>query len=228
MSAIRLRPDELELVARMIDKRDSAYLSGHTNDPFRVGTPNGGEWVLQYPGQMGAETIPSRTIERLGELNLLEGVREGKGAMTFHLADDIRDQLEELKDAAGQPSELARERDARARAEDRQSRLEVKIERDTRARAESREAFAARVGRMTNALVSIVFIGCYAAAVILPLILTTLAIGVVVSALVLLVFGILSWRFHIDAFRGARATERWAERRVNQWLASFEAKDRTR
>jgi hypothetical protein len=34
MSTIRLRPDELDLVARLIDKRDSAHLSGHTSDPF--------------------------------------------------------------------------------------------------------------------------------------------------------------------------------------------------
>jgi hypothetical protein len=65
LSAIRLKPDELDLIARMIDKRASAHLSGHTSDPLRAITPNGGVTILSYPGGMGTENHEPRRPSRL-------------------------------------------------------------------------------------------------------------------------------------------------------------------
>ena len=46
MSSIILKPDELRFIALMIDKRDSAHLSGHTTDAFSGRLP---EWRLSHP-----------------------------------------------------------------------------------------------------------------------------------------------------------------------------------
>lgn len=223
MTAVRLRPDELELVAHMIDKRDSAHLSGHRNAVFRVAMLNGGEWAVQYLGRMGAESVPARTIERFRELGLFQGVRVGRGAMTFDLADDIRDRLEQLKDAAGQPSELGHERDARARAEDQLSRLQVQVERDARGRALRRKAFASLIGRWAFRVTTGLLIAAYLSAVVLSTVFASLTLGAFVGVAVLAALGIADWGFHRDAFGWAHGIERWAATRVDRWLAGFEA-----
>jgi len=227
MTTLRLRPDELELVARMIDKRDSAFLSGHRDDPFRVGMPNGTQWALQYPGRNGGEVVPSRTIERLRELGLFQGVRVGRGAMTFHLADGIGDRLEQLRDQAGQPSEVARERDARSRAEDQLSRLQVQVERDARARAERRQAFSSRLGRWGFRMTTASLVAVYLAAVILSTLSASPTLGAIVGVAVLAGLGIAEWGFHRDAFGWAHAAERWTFARVDRWLERFEGRSRS-
>jgi hypothetical protein len=222
VSAIRLHPDELDLLARMIDKRESAHLSGHRNDRFLVATPNGDEWVLRYPGGMGAETVPARTIERLRELDTFQLVREGRNALTFDLADQPRDLLEQLKAAAGQPSELARLDQRRAQIEEQLGDCQKKAEADARERAQRRRDFAAHLGHWTNVAVTVALVGLYLVAAGLPLVFATNVVGIVISALMLAAFGVLGWRFHIDAWRGANAAQAWVERRAERWLRRFE------
>lgn len=227
MSAIRLQPEELDLLARMIDKRDSAHLSGHRDAPFRVVELNGGQSVLTYPGGMGADNVPTRTLRRFRSLDLFQVFDEGKNVVVFDLADRIRDRLEELKDESSQPSMLAQERAARARAQDQQSRLEVSIESAARAREARRKAFAGRAGRWAYRLTNSVLIAIYVAAVILSTIFIAPTFGAIIGIGILAVIGILDWGFHRDAFGVAHVCENWTVERVERWLASLEADDPT-
>jgi hypothetical protein len=223
MSAIRLRSDELDLLTRMIDKRDSAHLSGHRDDPFRVAELNGGLSVLTYPGGMGADNVPTRTIRRFRSLDLFQIFNTGKNVVVFDLADDVRDRIEELRDEAGEPSVLAQERAARARAEDQQSRLEVRIERAARAREARRHAFAVKVGRWAYRLTNAALIAIYIVAIVLTTTFIAPAVGAVIGIGILAIIGILDWGFRRDAFGVAHACEKWAVERVERWLAGFEA-----
>jgi len=225
MTTIRLQPDELDLIARMIDKRDSAHLSGHTTDPFRVVELNGGTSVLSYPGRTGADNIPTRTIYRLRNLDLFQVFSHEKNVLVFDLADDIRDRLEQLRHEAGQPSPLTQELMARARAEDQQSKLETSIQRASRAREARRQAFADRIGRWVKRVAIVVIIGIYAAASIIVAIFTTPAIAGIAATGILAIIAILSWVFHLDAYAAVRALERRVAKAVEGWLDNFEARE---
>lgn len=78
------------------------------------------------------------------------------------------------------------------------------------------------MGRWTNITVTVVLVAAYIVAVALPLVFATNVVGVAISAWILAAFGVLGWRFHIDAWRGANGAEAWVERRVEEWLRRFE------
>lgn len=221
MTTIRLKPDELELIGQMIDKRDSAHLSGHTADPFSAVALNGGVTAIQFPGRTGAAQTTTLTFQRLLAVDVLVVVSRKGNVTNFDLADGIRDRLEDLKMEAGQPSQLERERAARARPEERQSQLETQIQREVAIRQERRTAFAAGVGRRASLTVTTVLGVVYLAAVVYGLIAAPLVAALL--ALALGILGLASWLFRIDAFWLSHQAQRQAAARVERWLSRFEA-----
>lgn len=227
MTTIRLRPEELDLVTRMIDKRDSAHLSGHTTDPFQALALNGGASMIVFPGRTGRQEVPSITMARLKSLGLFQVYGQNKNVTTFDLADDIRDQLERLRDESGRPSLLAQERNARARAEGRQSELETALERGARRRQAQRQAFSGRVGRVAKWLAAGGLIALYAAATLLVAILTTPVVVIAVAIGLLLLITTLDWAFRLDAYRAVGWLEAKVAARAERWAEQFDPKDET-
>jgi hypothetical protein len=225
MTTIRLRPEELELLGTMIAKRDSAHLSGHTNEPFQLVTLNGGSSILVFPGQTGRQEVPTMTIDRLMNLQAFQPFSRNKNVMTFDLADDIRDKLERLKDDAGQPSLLAQERHARSRAEGRQSELETALQRGERQRLAQRQAFAARVGHRVKWFAVGGLVVVYVAATVVTAILTEPLAVFAVALGLLLVSSILDWVFHLDAYQVVRWLEAKAAARAERWAEQFDSEE---
>jgi len=225
MSRIRLKPEELDLIALMIDKRDSAHLSGHRSDPFRAASLNGGVTVLHFPGRTGADQISTMTFERFLALDLFHVFSRNETVTTFDLADDIRDRLELLKEDAGQPNQIAQERNARARAEDRQSRLETALAQGHRERQHRREVFGASIGRTARWAAVSIFLLIYGTATVVGTLVTGSAVAIAVAVGILLLIGILDWIFHLDAYRAVRWVEAKAAGRAERWAGRFEADD---
>lgn len=223
---MRLRPDELDLIAHLIDKRDSAHLSGHTSDPFQAVSLNGGVSILVFPGRTGRDSVPTLTFDRLMSLGVFHVFSRKKNVVTFDLVDDIRDRLEQLKAEAGQPSLLAREREARARAEDRQSILEQTLEHGARKRAERRDDFAARVGRWGFRLAIAALVVIYLLATWIVSLVATPALASIAAAALLAIVGVMSWAFRLDAFAAAHWVEAQVASRTRAWLHRFEAEDK--
>jgi hypothetical protein len=223
VSAIRLRPEELDLLVRMLDRRDSAHLAGVTSDVFQATELNGGTSVLFYPGHSGGEDVPSLTVSRFRSLGVFHVIKEWGEGFTFDLVDDIRDRLEQLRQAAGQPTLLGEAVAARQQAGAELTALQARVEQAAGERQAKREAFASAVGRWANRLATLVSIGLYAAATIVAMVVTTPAFGGIVGGVVLAVLAILSWRFHLDAFAAAHALERRTTRAIENWLRTFDA-----
>lgn len=225
MSPLRPRQEDLDWVSRLLELRDGARLAGHTDSIFQVVDLDSADPTLFGPGGGPGVPIPSLVVSRLGGLDLLHVVTRAANSISFDLVDDVRDQLELLREAMGRPSLIERERTARARAEDQQSALEVRLEAGARRREELRQAFAGRVGRWISGLTVALLVGVYAGATVVVALLATPAIAVVVAVIVLGAFGILEWGFHLDALVVAHWLERLSARRVERWLARFETSD---
>ena len=200
---IRPKQNDLDLLGRLIDLRDSAHLAGHTDDPFRLFDFNGTESVLYGPERNEGQDVSTMGMRRLQDLGLLHVIDVLPKGFTFDLVDDVRDRLEEMRVALGQPSRLGEIEAAKERAEAAQRDLETRVRESVASRAASRKAFARHVGRWvrraaTVALgviyVGVVVVAGYFVSSILPL---ALVIGIVGVAVFLTV---LDWLLHIDGF----------------------------
>jgi hypothetical protein len=124
---IRPKKSDIDLLVRLIDMRDSARLAGHTDDPFRLFEFNGTESVLFSPGRnegTDISTLAMRRLQHLGLFHIIDVLAKG---FTFDLVDDVRDRLEEMRVALGQPSRLGEVEAAKERAEAAQRDLEAKV-----------------------------------------------------------------------------------------------------
>lgn len=229
---IRPTPEDIDLLARLIDMRDSAHLAGHTQDAFNLMRFQGNQSLLISPGRSGQIQVSTFAMERLRDLGLLRVISVREKGFAFDLVDDIRDRLEEMRVAAGKPSRMgeleaaaARAEAAREAAEAARHDLETKITDAERSRADLRAAFARRVGRRVRRVavlvlgafyVGVAMLAGYFVSANLPLALGLGIIGVTVA------LAALDWLLHIDGLWLAARADRWAVRRVADWLGSFD------
>ncbi len=229
---IRPKPNDIDLLVRLIEMRDSAHLAGHTEDPFRLFEFNGTESVLFSPGQNEGINVSTLGMRRLQDLDLFNVIDAQPKGFTFDLVDDVRDRLEEMRVALGQPSrmgelEAAKERAeaAKEQAEAARGDLVAEVRESAANRAERRTAFARRVGRRVRRAATIVLGTVYVGVVVvagyfvssnlpLALVVGIVGVGVVLAA--------LDWLLHIDGFGLAAGAEAWVVKRVTRWLESFE------
>jgi len=135
---IRPKQNDLDLLGRLIDLRDSARLAGHTDDPFRLFDFNGTESVLYGPERNEGQDVSTMGMRRLQDLGLLHVIDVLPKGFTFDLVDDVRDRLEEMRVALGQPSRLGEIEAAKERAEAAQRDLETRVRESVASRAASR------------------------------------------------------------------------------------------
>lgn len=64
------KQSDIDLLARLIDIRDSADLAGHTDDLFRQWDPQGAEAVVFGPGRNNRQVISKIKMRRLRDLGL--------------------------------------------------------------------------------------------------------------------------------------------------------------
>ena len=229
----RPTPEDIDLLAQLIDLRDSAHLAGHRDDVFNLLQFQGTQSVLVGPGRTGRISVSTMAMRRLQDLGLFRVINVREKGLTFDLGDDVRDRLEEMRVSVGQPSRMgelqaAKEQAEAAieRAEAAQRDLEASVEAAAAKRAERRHAFARRVGRRvrraaTVALgaiyLGVVLISGYFVASNLP----PLAVVAIVSVAVAL--AVLGWLRHIDGFSLAAGIESRVVKRITAWLESFDA-----
>jgi hypothetical protein len=94
--AILPRQSDIDLLAKLIDIRDSADLTGHTDDLFRQIDPQGEQSVVSGPGRTGL-VVSKLTMRRLRDLGLFYIIDSGPTVCRFDLADDVRDRLEQMR-----------------------------------------------------------------------------------------------------------------------------------
>jgi hypothetical protein len=229
---IRPTPDDVDLLVRIIDIRDSAHLAGHTQDAFRLIEVNGPTSILVGPGHSGGIEVSDLAMGRLRDLGLFRVIDQRGNGLTFDLVDDFRDRLEEMRVAVGEPSRMGELEASLNRAEGTASAAaaalqthEARDAEDARTRGDLRAAFAARVGRWVRWATAIVLGVLYVALVVvagyfisanLPL---ALGVGIIGVSVVL---AVLDWLLQIDGLWLAKRVERWAVRRVADWLGSFD------
>lgn len=229
---IRPTPEDIDLLAQLIDMRDSAHLAGHTQDAFNLARFQGTQSLLISPGQSGQIQVSTFAVERLRDLGLFRVINVREKGFTFDLADDVRDQLEEMRVTAGQPSrmgeleaEVERAEGAREAAEAARHDLETKIAAAALSRADLRAVFARRVGRRVRR-VAMVLLGAFyvGVAVLAGYFALSLpqpaAIAIVVVAVGL---ALLGWLRHIDGFSLATGLESRVVERITRWLDSFDS-----
>lgn len=229
---LRPSPEDVDLLAQLIDMRDSAHLAGHRSRPFVHTAFNGGESAVTAPGQTGAITIPTMALSRLRDLGVLRVITDRGRSYTFDLADDVRDQIEAMRVATGQPSRMGELQAAVERAEseareadDARRELEAAVAADAQVRAARRSIFARRVGRVTRTIASIVLVAVYIGVVLVAgyLVSSNLPVALIVACVgVAVVLAVLDWGLHVDGFWLATRIGAWAERRTAAWLASLE------
>lgn len=95
------KQSDIDLLARLIDIRDSADLAGHTDDLFRQIDVNGPDAVVFGPGRNNRHVISKIKMRRLRDLGLFYVIDTGATGFTFDLADDVRDRLEQMRVAVG-------------------------------------------------------------------------------------------------------------------------------
>jgi hypothetical protein len=210
--------------------RDSAHLAGHQDDAFNVAQFQGTQSVLVGPGRTGVN-VPTFGMRRLQDLGLFRIIGERERGLKFDLVDDVRDRLEEMRFAAGQPSRMGelqasveRAEAATESAEAARHDLENKITAAARARADLRAAFARRVGRRLRRGVTIGLVAVYVAVIViagyfvssLPLPLVVGIVGVSVA------LAVLAWVRRIDGFSLAAGVESWVVKRLIRWLEFFD------
>jgi hypothetical protein len=234
-SAVRPKPEDIDLLNRLIDMRESAELAGIRADPFHLTAFNGGQALVIAPGKSGNAQVPAFGMRRLEDLGALRIISRGnRGGYSFDLADDARDRVDEWRASLGKPSrigelqgELARAEGAKGAAEKEIAAVKATIEASTAARERRRDDFAVRMGRRVRwvvvAILAVAYLAIYGAAAILASIWASspLAAGGITVAAGLL--ALVSWLGHLDGFVLAAKAEAAATDRVRRWLASFEA-----
>lgn len=232
---IRPTPEDIDLLAQLIDMRDSAHLAGHTQDAFNLARFQGTQSLLISPGRSGQIQVSTFAMERLRGLGLFRVISVREKGLTFDLADDVRDQLEEMRVTAGQPSPMGeleaaveRAEGAREAAEAARRNLETKIAAAARSRADLRAAFARRVGRRFLWAARVALGILYAAVIVIAgyFVSSNLPLPFIVGVIgVFVVLAAIDWLLHIDGFAVAARTEAWAVARVSRWLETFEVTD---
>lgn len=98
------KQSDIDLLAGLIDIRDSADLAGHTDDLFRQIDFQGADAVVFGPGRNHRLVISKIRMRRLRDLGLFYVIDTGSKGFTFDLADDVRDRLEQMRVAVGRLS----------------------------------------------------------------------------------------------------------------------------
>ena len=101
------KQSDIDLLAMLINIRDSADLAGHTDDLFRLIDVNGPDAIVHGPGWKSL-VISKIKMRRLRDLGLFYDLDPGSKAFRFDLADDVRDRLEQMRVAVGRLSEPQR------------------------------------------------------------------------------------------------------------------------
>ena len=99
------KQSDIDLLAQLIDIRDSADLAGHTDDLFRQWDPQGAEATVFGPGG-NSQVVSKLTMRRLRDLDLFYVIDSGPNVFRFDLADDVRDRLEQMRVAVGETPPL--------------------------------------------------------------------------------------------------------------------------
>jgi len=228
---IRPKPEDIDLLAQLIDMRDSAHLAGHTQDAFNLARFQGTQSLLISPGRSGSIQVSTFAMDRLRDLGLFRVISVRENGLTFDLVDDVRDQLEEMRVTAGQPSRMGeleaaveRAEGAREAAEAARRDLETKIAAAARSRADLRAAFARRVGRRVRRVAMLALGAFYVGvAVIAGYFALSLPQPVAIAIVVVAVgLALLGWLRHIDGFSLATGLESRVVARIIRWLASFD------
>lgn len=97
------KQSDIDLLAQLIDIRDSADLAGHTDDLFRQFDPQGAEAIVFGPGG-NSQVVSKLTMRRLRDLGLFYVIDSGPNVFRFDLADDVRDRLEQMRVAVSRLS----------------------------------------------------------------------------------------------------------------------------
>jgi hypothetical protein len=230
---IRAKPDDIDLLTRLLDVRESAELAG-LKGPFQLMPFQGGQAVVFGPGRRGSTQVSTFNMGRLEELGAFRVVnRTASGGLTFDLVDDVRDLLEEMRVSLGQPSRmgeleaaLARVTGDKEQALAAQRNLEQGVSDAADDRAARREAAATRVGRcvrhMAIAVLAVVYVTIYAAVVLVGFLATSDPIasaGIVIAGGLL---ALLAWLSPIDGFWLAGKAEGIVSGRVRRWLDSLD------
>lgn len=222
---LRPTPNDIDLLVRLIDMRDSAHLAGHADDVFNLLQFQGTQSVLVSPGRTEGINVSTMAMRRLQDLGLFRVTAVRAKGLTFDLVDDVRDQLEEIRVAVGQPSRMGELEVAKERAEAAHHDLEASVEAAAAKRADRKDAFSRRVGHRvrraaTVALgalyVGVVVIAGYFVSANLP---PVAVVGIVAVAVGLAVLG---WLRHIDGFSLATGVESWVVKQITRWLDSFD------
>lgn len=229
---IHPKPDDIDLLVRLIEMRDSADLAGNADDVSNLLQFQGTQSVLVGPGRTERISVSTMAMRRLQDLGLFRVINMREKGLTFDLVDDIRDRLEEMRVALGQPSRLGEAQAAQERAEAAKDQaeaaqrdLDIQVRESATNRAAQRDAFARRVGRWARRAATVglgaIYVGVVVAAgyfvsANLPL---ALVIGIVGVGVVLTV---LDWLFHIDGFGLTAGVESRVVKRITRWLESFD------
>lgn len=230
---IRAKPEDIDLLVRLIDMRDSAELAG-VRGPFSLMPFQGGEALLTGPSRTGNAQVSTFQMGRLEDLGVLRIItRTARQGLTFDLVDDVRDLLEEMRVSIGQPSRMGELEAAlslalgdREQALTAQTELEKGVSDAADDRAARREAAATRVGRRVRRLAIVVlalgYVTIYAAVVMVGFLATSnpiAAAGIVLAGGLL---ALLAWVSPIDGFWLADKAEGIVSRRVRRWLDSLD------
>lgn len=230
---IRAKPEDIDLLVRLIDMRESAELAG-IRGPFSLMPFQGGQAMLSGPSRVGNAQISTFEMSRLEDLGVLRIItRTAREGLTFDLVDDVRDLLEEMRVSLGQPSRMGELEAALARATgDREQALAAQRDLEQRAsdaaddRAARREAAATRVGRRVRrlaiVLLAVVYVTIYAAVVLVGFLATSNPIAAAGIVIVGGLLALLAWLSPIDGFWLAGKAEGIVSRRVRRWLDSLD------
>lgn len=230
---IRAKPEDINVLAQLIDRRESAELAG-IRGTLQFMPLQGGQGVLFGPGRSGNLQVSTFDMGRLDELGAFRVLnRSDRGGYTFDLVDDVRDLLEEWRASLGQPSRMGELEAALAQAKGEEEQalaakkdLERRVGEAAKGRAERRDAAATRVGRRTRRLVivvlAVVYMAVYVAVVLVGFLATAnplAAAGIVIAGGLL---ALLGWVAPIDGFWLAGKVEGIVSRRVRRWLDSLD------
>lgn len=97
------KQSDIDLLARLIDIRDSADLAGLTTDLFSQIDFQGADATVFGPGRNNL-VVPKIKMRRLRDLGLFYVIDTGAKGFTFDLADDVRDRLEQMRVAVSKLS----------------------------------------------------------------------------------------------------------------------------
>jgi hypothetical protein len=230
---IRAKPEDINVLAQLIDRRESAELAGvkgaFTFTPFQ-----GGQGLAVGPGRSGSLQVSTFDMGRLDELGAFRVLnRSARGGFTFDLVDDVRDLLEEWRTTLGQPSRMGELEAALARATGEKEQaltammdLERRSARVAEGRTARRDAAATRVGRRIRRLfvvvLAVAYMAVYMAVVLVGFLATSnplAAAGIVIAGGLL---ALLGWVSPIDGFWLAGKAESIVSRRVRRWLDSLD------